>query len=388
MKYGIILVIIGLVLLGASASAPLQIVKGSTAGSVSYTLSGTASMTPSTINSGGTVTLTLQVSSETNSPSAMFQVFVNGAWLTKTSSIITTTGTYIHLASISVSSTQSVFFRIAYISYYNTLTHSFAYSYIKGNSIQVTQSISAPIVTSVGATPNPVIVGEVVTFSSNVNWNGNTGSVTYSVLGAILNGNTYTFNSVGSFVVTATATNSVGSNTNTVSVTVQNSGSSGNVQNVGTFYVRDNTSLYQLTSGNIVNLSAHKLPETVTFYYVESNGMTLNASYEYITLIDQSNTHNNPQIYFNSQNSFITVVHGYSAIGYTIQLPAGSYTVNAFVQPISTPTIKVVSTVLNNQALIQPVVPSVLTTFEGNYQIVIIGSIFLFAGIIGIVKKW
>jgi PKD repeat protein len=69
-----------------------------------------------------------------------------------------------------------------------------------------------PIVSSVSASSNPVQPGTTVTFSANVDWQGQVGSLQWNVNGEILKGDSYNFTYPGNYTVSALATNSAGFN--------------------------------------------------------------------------------------------------------------------------------------------------------------------------------
>jgi len=105
------------------------------------------------------------------------------------------------------------------------------------------------------------------------------------------------------------------------------------LQNEGVFYISGpgNYSTPQLiTASSSFTFDVSSVPAPITFYYVESNGPTSGESSIYITI-------NNVKyyIYENGVLENQTTVNGYTAGAVTVKLGNGTYTVNGYIQPSS-----------------------------------------------------
>lgn len=95
--------------------------------------------------------------------------------------------------------------------YVNYSTENLVYSY---------PSFGPPIITSANSTPNPVQAGHVTNFWAYVNWDGQTGNLSWEVGNTQIANNSYIFNAPGTFEVNVTANNEYGTSTLSFNVTV------------------------------------------------------------------------------------------------------------------------------------------------------------------------
>lgn len=95
--------------------------------------------------------------------------------------------------------------------YVNLSTESLVYNY---------QSYGPPKIVSANASPNPVQVNESVFLYADVEWQGETGNLSWEVNGYQLKGDTYKFQKTGKYDVEVTAKNEYGADTLNFNVTV------------------------------------------------------------------------------------------------------------------------------------------------------------------------
>ena len=121
--------------------------------------------------------------------------------------------------------------------YVNYSTENLVYSY---------PSFGPPTITSANSTPNPVQTGKITNFWAYVNWDGQTGNLSWEVGNTQLTNNSYIFNTPGKYEVNATANNEYGTSILSFNVTVY---VLPDIENVG-------SSPTNITTGVSVNFSA------------------------------------------------------------------------------------------------------------------------------------
>lgn len=392
-----VLVLVGVVFLlfgsVASAISPLQIigesgsgVSGSGGGGSSYyyswSLSGSLSASASTINSGQSITLTIHVTSYSSSSGYK----TNLEWDVNNNIVYTvsigSTGTWQYTYNPSVGS-YSWSARYISVESSSSGTH---YSSFGSGSFTVNAVIHPPTVTSVSSSSNPSTVGQGVTFSASVSWNGNTGSITWYVNGNQISSNIYTFTASGTYTVEAYAQNSAGSNSQTMSQLVNSAATTNgtspggtnstdtNLANVGSFY-------YSLNGNNVAKMT-NSLNYTITitnasvkdaFYYVMNDGTTKNALSYYLSIYN-INTGTTVQLQISESNT--TTIDGYTSYYVLGSLQVGQYKITGFVVPLNgNPAINVVTSQINVQ--VPPPIP-----VGPNYIDIAIGTVLVLVGLI------
>ena len=408
---GILLILAGIVLIGAAFVSPSFMIigssgvgpnsgtggttsgeigggsgpsGGSTVSTVYYTLGGSLTATPTTVNSGQSITLTFIVRGETNTPTAIFRLNGN----TNIHSVqITGIGSYSYTWSTSgISGTYTT--EIAYISEYTSGGYT-QWSYLMGPTLTVNKAISKPVILSASASSNPATTGNTVSFTATINWGNSVGSEKWIVNQNDLTGNQYTFQNAGTYTVEVEASNSAGigtytfneqvnaptvtNPTNTTNTTTPPPNT--NLTNVGTFWMATNSTLgtVELTATSNISLSPSVYLGTTTFYYVETSGMTENMNSLYMVI--------NNQIYDISLTN-TTTINSHIAYYLHVKLGAGLVTVAGFVTPSNgNPAIQVVSTVINDQSTTQILYVNYFTMGLGA-ALVIIGLFLIIRRII------
>lgn len=187
-----------------------------------YSISGSASVSPTTVTEYQNVQLTLSVSSYSNDPSAVFQITSSNGNSNVYSVTISSDGTYTHAWQTDNWGTFG--FRIAYISE-EASSGAIYWSYINGNSFTV--SPTSPSISSVSVLPNPGIASLPVNFTAQYSFGSyGSGSTTWSVGNAAGNWtssahNSYIFRNPGTYSVTFTVSTGYNGPTSTTSKTVQ-----------------------------------------------------------------------------------------------------------------------------------------------------------------------
>ena len=398
--FGILFVFVGALLIGASFVSPtFMVITGGGGGgqAVSYTLDGTLSANPTSFNSGSSTTLTFLVTQESNSPSIEFMIGTSAVH----STVVSQDGSYTYTWN-SGGFSGSAQTEIRYISAISSNGEIY-WSTIYGPTLHVQGQITIPNIESASSSANPATVGNVVDFSSTINWDGQVGTVVWSINGQQISGNEYTFQSSGIFTVEVSATNSAGTSTYTFNEQVNNvastgtggtgtggtgtggtgtgSGSNGtgtvntNLTNIGTFWLATNSTLGNIQLDNKVNIS---LPEnvylkTVTFYYVENHGTTENMKSLYLVV--------NNQIYTISLTNS-TLFEGHLAYYIKVNLGAGKITVSGFITPSNNLLpIQLFSTLFNDQSIKQITTVNYITMIFG-FGLVGIGLFLIFRRLI------
>lgn len=314
-----------------------------------------ASATPNPAKLGQNVTFNSDIN--WNGQTGYITWYVNGDFINGNTYIFHSSGTY----NISVGATNS---------------EGTTYKYL--NEV-IEPSITAPTIETASGSPNPATVGQTVTFTSNIFWNGQTGSTIWEVNGNTITGNSYIFNSEGTYVITVEASNSAGTtyksfnevvNSNS---TIQTSNNTTPIlKNVGIFYVVSNGTSYNLEDTSNVNITATTYPSAITIYYVENHGNTQNLSG--ISIIIDSNTYT-----LSLQNK--TTYDGYNALAMQVNLQQGNYTFGGYLYVVNNPTpIQAFSLIVHNV----PVPPSIIETliYHINYIAVIIGILVMIVGVV------
>ena len=384
MKFGAIIAVVGVIVLILGFAVPtMQIEPERTicpsCGSYTeyYNLTGSVSVSQSVYTPGVSIPLTFTWTSESNSPTAIWDIITSGGVTHVFSKQIgTQCGSYTYNWN-GASAGKSYTFNIEYIhesrdfeNIYDTIGQA-SFS-VSGSS----SSVSIPTIETVAGSPNPIIAGQTTTFSSNINWNGQTGSTYWQVNGQIITGNTYTFNTAGTFTVTLQATNSAGTSYKSFNEVVNSNSTSTStttpeLKNVGIFYIVTNGKIYDVKSVNNISIKASSYPVNVDVYYVENNGTTQNLSS--ITI----NINTNP---YTMSLTNTTTYDGYNAYVLQITLQAGNYTATGYLYTANNPTpIQAFSLVINNTQL--TAIPSVLI-IHVNYFAIIIGIIMMIGGVI------
>ena len=383
MKFGAIIAVVGVIVLILGFAVPtMQIEPARTVcpGCGSYTeyynLTGSVSVSQSTYTPGVSIPLTFTWTSESNSPTAIWDIITSGGVTHVFSKQIgTQSGSYTYNWN-GASAGTSYTFNVEYIhesvdfeNIYNTIGQA-SFS-VSGSS----SSISIPTIETVSGTPNPITAGQIGTFNSNINWNGQTGTVTWEVNGNSIYGDQYVFNSVGTYTVTAQATNSAGTSYKSFNEVVNSANPTPTntlpeLKNVGSFYIVANGQTYNLGNVSNISITAPSYPVSITIYYVENHGITQNLSG--ISINVNSNTY-----ILSLQNS--TTYNGNTAYAMQVNLPAGSYVVTGYLQVASNPnSVQAFSIVVYNT---QSAPPPVLI-IHVDYMVIIIGIIMMIGGVI------
>ena len=378
----LLLVVVGLVLIGAAFANPsfavLQL-NSSGGGNVSYTV------TPSESSSPASFSFSQSVSGSSTSSYSVSQTYTNAeVWGHQTVSLgmAFPVGQYNDgLGSLYSIGSATVVLTVGSHTYswsqafnaqpgsgaWATITPSFSLSqsnYLGSVSIKLTvtndgsatwsQSLPSGTVTSIssssgiqsglksppssqgfgisGYSYSPASISFSNLLSSNVlsytlNWKSTEGiSIQY-------NGNTQTGTS-GSFTNSPPSVSSVVTNIQTQngasytvtlslgSIVYQNTQSG--ITNAGHFYIDTGSQWVQVTPTAVIKITESSFPANISFAYVEDNGTTSGASYAYIIA---------GGLQYNIPFSNATTIAGYSA--YTIQVPfqtAGNYTINGFLE--------------------------------------------------------
>lgn len=173
-----------------------------------YSLSGSASVSTSTVTIGQTVTMKLVVSSYSNNPTADFQITSPTGNVGLYSVKIASDTTYSFTWKSDISG--ALVFRVAYVSEVSS-TGSVTWSYINGGALTVD---AQPTIYHVFSSQNPAYANTPITFTASVNWGyGSNPQGKWSVNGATgywNSNNEFTFSYVGNYEVTYIASNSVG----------------------------------------------------------------------------------------------------------------------------------------------------------------------------------
>lgn len=173
-----------------------------------YSLSGSLSASPTTVNQGQVITLTLSVSSFSNDPTAVFQITSSSGTENVHSVTVTSDSGYSYTWNTNLAG--SLGFRVQYVSEVSS-SGSVSYSYINGVSLYVN---TRPSISSVNGSPNPVAVNSVATFNSVINWNGGSNQASQwtvsSAPGHSVSSDQYMFTQSGSYTVTLTVSSNLG----------------------------------------------------------------------------------------------------------------------------------------------------------------------------------
>ena len=234
-----------------------------------------------------------------------------------------------------------------------------------------------PIIESAFGTPNPVTVGQTVTFTGNVEWSDHIGTLTWEINGQAISGDTYTFNKAITYTITAVATNNIGTTTNSFSEVV-NPVSTTTLKNIGTFYMVANGKIYELNGRANVNITTVKYNVPATIYYVENNGTTQGLSG--ITINVNSNS-------YVLKLTNTTNYDGHTAYSMALNFESGNYTLTGYLHETSKPTsIQAFSLEVNNLAPATPATPLQQATShftsEINYTAIIVGIIIMIGGVV------
>lgn len=295
MKFGTIFVIIGVLFLTVGFAVPLSIVAsgptgisgtggtGSTTTSTSYSLSATLTVSPSSVAYDGKVVETLHVDSESGGPMAMFEVDLGGTWSAFSALTITSTGTF---SATWVAGTPGIHqTRLEYVTYESS-TGSITYGTINGPDITVANQIVAPVINSFSSSVNPSVAGQTVQFSTNVNWGGQTGQLTYAVDDYNIQGSSYTFNLSGSYNIQVTAANSAGSVTSSLTQVVQANiqpptvtsvSASPNPVQTGTLVTFSSTVQWNGQTGNVTYYVGNTAVSGNTYTFTSAGNYTITA---------------------------------------------------------------------------------------------------------------
>ena len=246
----------------------------------------------------------------------------------------------------------------------------------------VSSSTPGPVIVSASGTPNPAKVGDTVTFSANVNWNDDIGTLTWEVNGQAISGDIYTFNSAINYTITVVASNNVGTTTYTFSEVVNTISTptpvTVSLKNIGTFYMVANGKIYELNGRANVNITTTKYVVPATIYYVENNGTTQGLSG--ITIDVNSNT-------YTLETTNVTNYDGHTAYSMALNFESGNYTLTGYLHETSNPTsIQAFSLEVNNLAPATPATPLQQATShftsEINYTAIIVGIIIMIGGVV------
>ena len=304
----------------------------------SFVVSGSLAESAVSLMAGSSIKLTITVSSFSSNPAGESSVIY---W--------DVSGVNVHAQDISSTGTWSYTYvpsagSYTWVAKYVSAESSTSASYASFGSLSfsVTQIVNAPVINSISSSQNPSSVNASVTFTANVNWGGDTGTITWYVDDSLISGNSIVFTSAGSYTIEAVAVNSAGSATKFMTQDVSNV----TLQNVGTFWYSVNDSNdAQMTLGTNMTFETHAAYLPAAFYYVFSAGQTIGASSYYISLYD-INTTFAYSITFSTNN--VTSVQGNTAYYLLTDLPAGSYIITGYVVPSDgSSTVNVVNSQIN-----------------------------------------
>ena len=373
-------------------------------GTTTYSINGISISNPYTFNTAGSYVVTLTAVNSIGSASDTYtQVVQSGVSKPSIESLTSTpnpvdTGTLVQFGSVINwnGNTGTVVYEIngnaiSGSSYTFSNAGNYTITVVATNSagsttasltevvITPTSSVSTPVISSFSGSPNPVLTGGMVTLTTDINWEGDVGTVVYQLNGNNITGDTIEFTNSGNYTVKAIATNSAGSSSATIIITVELSTTTSEMQNIGQFAMSYNgTSPFYISSSNTYKLTPVVYPYPITIYYVENNGITSNLSQIDITM--------------NSVNYIIpftniTSVMGHTAYKITIQLTAGTYTIAGFLTPSNIQInggnpIQITSfTVSTEQTAIVPLIT------ETNYIVMGLGGVLVLFGIVFMVRK-
>lgn len=262
---------------------------GTSSTSSSWTLAGSVQVTTSSVTAGNSVELLIEITSYSSSSvmsSSTIHYLINGNQIGERS--VSGIGTFMYLWT--PQTTGSFTFTGTYVNSYDGSTGGTTTASFSG-SIGITVNAGAPTIQSVSASPNPIFAGNYTTFSATVNWHGSVGTLRWSVSPGTSvtggSGNKYLFIDAGTYTVTATATNSVGSATDSFGMTVkaQPVAPPPVIRGAGSFYLETPSGSYvQITSQTNIVFQFANYPATLNVLYVENNGTTTNFTNAYIQL--------------------------------------------------------------------------------------------------------
>jgi hypothetical protein len=383
MKFGAIAVIIGVIIILLGFSFPtMQIAPSPISVNTSYYLEGTTSVSQSLYSVGESVPLTFTWSYEHNNPVAIWDLTsIFGKTIHVFSKNITTqSGSYTFYWNDSLAGKYE--FNVEYLTAYPDIYTRLGFATFSVTSQSTPATI--PTIETVSGSPNPVYTGQTVTFSANVNWNGQpTGFINWEINGDFINGNTYVFNTAGTYKITVDASNNVGSDYKSFDEVVNSVNSPSNpnstsnimpeLKNVGTFYMVASGQTYNLANSVNVNITAITYPVSIIIYYVQNHGQTQNLSG--IVIAIGSNVYT-----LSLQNK--TTYNGYNAYVMQLKLQAGSYTMTGYLKvTLSLNPIQAFSVVVNNIQSTQATSTSAPTlAFHINYVVIIVGILVMIGG--------
>ena len=351
-----------------------------------------------TFNSAGTYTILVKATNSAGTSSNSFSEVINTATPPPGPEILSASGspnpakvgeTVTFTADINWNgNTGTVMWEINNNSIYgDTYTFNTAGTYtitaIASNSIGTSSNsfnevvnvvINPPVITDVYGTPNPIIVGAPVSFISSVNWNGQTGTVTWEVTTNTISGNTYIFSTSGNYTVTAIAKNSAGTDYKSfieiVNPIITPKSTTPQLKNVGTFYMVANGKVYNLEGTPTINISTITYPVSSTIYYVENHGTTQNLS----GIIIKMNSNN---LTLSLSNK--TTYNGLPAYALQFNLQAGNYTLTGYLSVLhnNSAPIQAFSLLLDNSHLMtetQDIESNI------NYTAIIVGILVMIGG--------
>ncbi len=394
--FGLIFILIGTVF---TAAAPLMIPGGGGGGGTydyTWSLAGTAHSSASSVNQYQTddITATVIGYDSSSGQATVMEWVVNN--VVYKSIPVSGTGVYTFDYKPETSGLKS--WKIIYLGVESSTIGTSYYTFSSG-TITVNQVITSPEITSISSSSNPSETGQLVTFDASVSWGGQTGTLTWYVDGNAISGNSYTFNTAGTYTIEAYVQNSAGSNSKTMSqlveipvtspppssnttstnttspppssnttstnTTTNTTNNNGALKNVGSFYYSiGDSQVAEMTNSLNYTYSMTGTSVEYAFYYVFTNGETENAKSYYLSIYNLENG-STSQIQIWPTN--VTKIDGYSAIYVLGSFTVGQYKVTGFVAPSDgNPAINTVTSQIN----VHVNVPS---NHKPNYILVSIG---------------
>lgn len=135
-----------------------------------------------------------------------------------------------------------------------------------------------------------------------------------------------------------------------------------------------------LTSSSDIKMSFSSFPQTLTFYYVENNGATVGASEIYITVNGVSYV-----MWAQSTNGPSTTVNGYTAYDAYFNAQPGQYTINGYVVNASSDKgaqlMSLFTYIPSNNGTISPPLS------QAQWDVIIVGGIITIIGVVATFRK-
>lgn len=368
---GVIFVVLGTI---APTVAPLQVATaggggGGGGGSYDYmwSVSGSLASSPSTVDAGKSVILTIDVTSYANyggggADSLLW--YVNGTVVYGTT--IAGTGSVSYTYDPTAGSYS---WHAEYISEESS-SGGTKYSSFGSSSFYVQPVYNPPTITSISSSQNPSLAGQTVSFSASINWGGQVGTVSWLVNGNSISGSSYKFLDPGTYDIEAYVQNTIGSASDTLSQQVNpqpttntTNTTNTNPENVGSFYYASGNAFIQMTNSMNSTISIKNASIKLVFAYVLTDGTTKNVASYYLSVFN-INTGNTTQLKIWSTN--YSQVNDQPAYYVITSLGIGNYVITGFVVPSNgNPALNIVSSHLN--------IESQLTSKTNTYNYVDIG---------------